>query len=199
MAGRPRVKVVLDDPIGGVRYVIQRELMKSGVKAEIWTGDETGERIVHGSKQVTEYVTRTLLGLDHRAFVSTFFTRQKELSFFAGSATDRRREVSRLLGYETIREAQQSIAEERRIAESDAVSLNLQYLEQSEGRDFAEEIAACDVEIASCEETAAKAAEQLTIASADLVSARERLSALQALERQDSEFLRKLEHVNGSI
>ena len=52
------------------------------------------------------------IGLPHRAFVSTFFTRQKELSFFGNlRETDRQREVSRLLGLETIRGAQKLIAE----------------------------------------------------------------------------------------
>jgi exonuclease SbcC len=198
-ASRPLVKLYLEDPIEGVTFVIQRELLKSSIKAEIWREDQPETRIVHGSRPVTEYVTKTLLGLDHRAFVSTFFTRQKELTFFAGGATERRREVSRLLGFETIRDAQQLIAVDRQIAERDATSLSLQYQEQSEGRDFAEEIVARDAQISACAEAAAKATEQLAAASAELVAAREHVAKLQALEREDAKLLRDLERIAGDV
>ena len=74
-----------------------------------------------GTRQATDYVTRQLVGLSHRAFVSTFFTRQKELSFFGTfKDTDRRREVGRLLGLETIRDAQRRLAEDRNEARAES-------------------------------------------------------------------------------
>jgi DNA repair protein SbcC/Rad50 len=198
-AGWPRVKLTLEDPLDGSRFVIQRELKRSSINAEIWREDQPETRIVHGSRQVSEYVSKTLIGLDHTAFVSTFFTRQKELAFFAGSKTERRREVSRLLGFETIRAAQQTIADERKSAESEATGYAKQYQEQSRDRDFAAEIVSKDEIIAASAQAASEAAERLTVASSALVAARDELSRLQTLEREDAGFLRDLERIGGDI
>ncbi len=199
-AGRPRVKLTLQDPIDGVKYIIQRELKSAAVSAEIWREDQSESRIVHGSRPVTDYVAKTLIGLDHRAFVSTFFTRQKELSFFGDlGVTDRRREVSRLLGFETIRDAQQLIAEERRLAEAESLGLTRQYEEQSKGRDFAAELEAQDEAIANSVRAVSEATERLTTASASLASARGNLSRLQGLERKNAGLLREIERISGGI
>lgn len=144
--GKTEVKVTLDDPATGGRFLVERELGKGSAKAQIYRVDKFGfeEKILEGATQVTNYVTDHLIGLDHAAFVATFFTRQKELGFFNGSPTARRREVGKLLGLQTIRDAQQIIAEDRKRAQADARS----YLAQSESaakdRDFPAEIAVAD-------------------------------------------------------
>ncbi|MDP9347793.1 MAG: AAA family ATPase, partial [Gemmatimonadota bacterium] len=146
--GATRVKVTLEDPRDGVRYVVERGLKKSSATAEVYREDQPEAPIVQGSRQTAEYVASRLIGLGHRAFVSTFFTRQKELTFFGNmKETERRREVGRLLGLETIREAQQAIGEERSQARAGAQSLRLQHAEATEGRDFAAEAEAAEREV----------------------------------------------------
>ncbi|MEA2529744.1 MAG: repair protein SbcC/Rad50 [Thermomicrobiales bacterium] len=197
-AGRPRVKVVLQDTHEDVRYVIERTQKRGVSNAEIYREDQPEARIVHGPRQVTEYVARKLVGLDHRAFVSTFFTRQKELTFFGNlKETDRRREVGRLLGLETIREAQKLIAEDRAKARAEASALELQHRELSADRDFAAETARAEslLDVQAAEVTAAEDA--LAAARAAHTSARDRLAALQALERRDADLRRELERVAG--
>ncbi|MDQ2682147.1 MAG: AAA family ATPase, partial [Chloroflexota bacterium] len=136
---RPRVRVRLQHPTTSATYEIERTLRKSGASAELVEITPDGERsvIATGTTAVTSYTASKLIGLEYRAFVATFFTRQKELSFFGGlKATDRRREVGRLLGLETIRLAQQEIAEERTAKKNHAAGLQAQYEQESGERDF---------------------------------------------------------------
>ncbi len=138
--GKPRVKVTLEHPQSGERYEIERELRSRTVTAAVYRSDQPETPIVQGTRQVSEYVAKTLLGLSHQAFVATFFTRQKELSFFGSfSATDRRREVGKLLGLETIRVAQQAIGQQRQDKQNEARQRKQIHEDQSAGRDFAEE------------------------------------------------------------
>ena len=140
----------------GVHQVDVSDLMRRMVKENLLKFDGRPlfpERIAHTVpyklsdpearlyKDVTEYVTRTLIGLPHGAFVSTFFTRQKELTFFGDrKPTERRVEVARLLGFQTIRDAQEEIAQERNQARRDADSRRAQHERDSAGRDLDGEI-----------------------------------------------------------
>jgi exonuclease SbcC len=164
----------------------------------VYREDQPETPLVQGSRQVSEYVARHLIGLDHRAFVSTFFTRQKELSFFGLlKETERRREVGRLLGLETIRRAQELIASDRSAARQQAQALALQFQEQSAGRDFAAERSEADALVAAREAEVSEAEQHLAEASHALVEAQEQLRALQDLERQDSDLRLDLERLAG--
>ncbi|HEY7034637.1 MAG TPA: SMC family ATPase, partial [Thermomicrobiales bacterium] len=197
-AGKPRVKVVLQDAHEGIRYVIERTLKRGVSNAEIYREDQPEARIVHGPRQVTDYVARKLIGLDHRAFVSTFFTRQKELTFFGNlKETERRREVGRLLGLETIREAQKLIAEDRAKSRAEATSLELQHRESSAARDFAEETAQAESLLEERATAVTVAEDALAAARAAHTAARDRLAALQSLQQRDAELRRELERVAG--
>ncbi|MGH2560874.1 MAG: AAA family ATPase [Thermomicrobiales bacterium] len=194
----PRVKLTLQDPATGVRYVVERVLKKSGANADLYREDEPESRIVHGSRQVTEYVARSLIGLSHRAFVSTFFTRQKELTFFGNLRdTERRREVGRLLGLETIREAQRKIGQDRTAADNEAKVLLAQHAEQSAGRDFLAENSEAEQAVALRQAAFEEAEAALAGASETLVKTRNHLSQQRTLERRDAEVRRDLERVGG--
>lgn len=146
--GKPRVRVVLEDPGTGIVYEVERSLKGSSTQAEIYRQDQPESPIVQGTRQVTEYVSRELIGLSHTAFVSTFFTRQKELSFFGDmGATQRREQVGRLLGLETIRVAQKQIGERRTRKQAEARVKREQFEEQSQGIDFDAERSRLDAEI----------------------------------------------------
>ncbi len=131
------MRVVLEDQQTGVVYEIERMLKGGSTQAEIYRQDQPETPIVQGTKQVTDYVARELTGLSHTAFVATFFTRQKELSFFGDlGPTQRREQVGRLLGLETIRVAQKRIGEQRTRKQAESRVKREQYEEQSKGIDF---------------------------------------------------------------
>lgn len=193
--GRPRVRVVLEDPHSGIVYEIERLLKGGSTQAEIYRQDQPESPLVQGTRQVTEYVARELTGLSHTAFVSTFFTRQKELSFFGDlGATQRREQVGRLLGLETIRVAQKRIGEQRTRRQAEARVKREQYEEQTRGVDFAFERERLDGLIAeqasrweaACEdERAGKLATAAASVARDLAQQRFAANAelLQTLER----------------
>lgn len=186
-AANPRVKVILHDPATDVRYVITRRLKRGTATAEIYLEHAPESRIVEGSRQVTEHVGRDLIGLSHTAFVSTFFTRQKELSFFGTmNETERRREVGRLLGMETIREAQKQIGEERTAAQREADGARAAWRNESADRDFAAERDAADLTVAARERDLAQAESARIAAVAAWEAARQRTESLHSLQQQDA-------------
>ena len=163
---RPRVRIRFANPHTGATWEIERTLKKTGASAEIRQIDDSGTSIVAtGSTTVSNYTATKLIGLEHKAFVATFFTRQKELSFFGAlKPTDRRREVGRLLGLETIRNAQEVIAEERKAKVNAYQGWLAQYQADSGARDFDEERAAKNEELAGVDQ-------QLTAVAAELIKA----------------------------
>lgn len=192
--GKTEVKVTLDDPVSGGRFIVERELGKGSAKAQIYRVDQFGfeEKIVDGATQVTSYVTNNLIGLEHSAFVATFFTRQKELGFFNGSPTARRREVGKLLGLETIREAQQLIAEDRKRAQADARSYQSLSESQARDRDFPAEIAAAGESITQAEHTLKSAAEAVHAASEATIRAEKSLADSERVREHDSALAQRI-------
>jgi DNA repair protein SbcC/Rad50 len=201
-AGNVRVAVTLEMPSTGAQFIVERELKRSSTQAKIYQVEQDGEEtiIVQGARQVSEHVTQNLIGLSHKAFTATFFTRQKELHFFGDLGdTERRREVGKLLGLETIRTAQQLIAEDRRAASNEAQVLRQQFETQSKGRDFPTEIATAEARITSSgkELTAADAA--VAEAATHLAAAEETLTAQQALKDQDTVFAQRILELRGRL
>ena len=87
--GATRVSVTLQDPHDGRRYVVKRTLRNGVSAAEAYSEDDPGQPLVQGPRDVSDYVAKQLVGLPHAAFVSTFFTRQKELTLFRRPDPDR--------------------------------------------------------------------------------------------------------------
>ena len=192
--GKTEVKVTLDDPVTGARFLVERELGKGSAKARIYRVDQFGfeEKIVDGATQVTSYVTQHLIGLEHAAFVATFFTRQKELGFFNGSPTARRREVGKLLGLETIRHAQEIVAEERKRAQADARSYAAQSEAQSRDRDFPTEISAAEEVILQAQQALESARASVATASEVTQQAEKALAESEAVREQDSAIAQQI-------
>jgi DNA repair exonuclease SbcCD ATPase subunit len=163
-SGNPKVSVTLESQDGKQRWLIERELKRSSsTSASIYQIDQDGTEslVVQGTKDVTAYVTNHLIDLSHKAFVATFFTRQKELHFFGDiKDTDRRREVGKLLGLETIRQAQKSIGEDRNLATNAARVLREQYESEIRDRDLDAEAVEAEeqVKAAHCAHQQASAA-----------------------------------------
>jgi exonuclease SbcC len=110
---RSRVEVELEFDLGAHRYRIVRSLQN----AELFQDGEAAP-IANSLATVTERVTR-LLGMTRDEFFSTYFTGQKELAIMAQmTAPERAQFLSRVLGYEKLRTAQQRLKDQRRVAQA---------------------------------------------------------------------------------
>ena len=196
--GMTRVSVTLQDPHDGRRYVVKRTLRNGVSSAEAFSEDDPSQPVVQGPRDVSDYVARQLVGLPHAAFVSTFFTRQKELTFFGDrTPTDRRVEVARLLGFQIVRDAQEEIGAERTQARQAALSLSAQYAEGSEGREFQVEIAAAEATLLEAREREAGATQTLSVAETEMELTRSALDEWRSLQEQDNALATRLADVAG--
>ncbi|MDQ2655640.1 MAG: AAA family ATPase, partial [Chloroflexota bacterium] len=198
--GHTTVRVTLEDPVDGVRYVVQRELRRRTTQAEIYREDNPSEPIVQGTKDVTRYVTRHLIGLPHDAFVSTFFTRQKELHFFGDrSETKRRTEVARLLGLEAVRDAQTLIGEERASARSEAASRRAEHESRVGSRDLPAEEAVAVHAVAAARALEEAAEQASLVAEQAALAARAEFERWRELQLQASDLERQMTAVSGQM
>lgn len=169
---RSRVEVELEFSLGAHQYRILRTL--SG--AELYQ-DGDAAPIANSIGAVTERVTR-LLGMTREEFFNTYFTGQKELAVMAAmSAPERAQFLSRVLGYERIRVAQDRLKERRSALRGRYDALRSALGDAGE-IDAAESRARERVAAAAAAEQAAAA--QSTAAEAKLAAARPRSEALQA-------------------
>ena len=105
---RAPVRVELEFELGGHRY----RVVRSRTSAELYMdgGDST---IAQTTTGVTEFLQRRL-GMTRVEFFNTYFTGQKELNgMSAMKPAERAQFVSRVLGYEKLRTAQQLVRERR--------------------------------------------------------------------------------------
>src|SRR5918994_6586618 len=155
---RSRVEVELDFSLGAHHYRILRSLHQ----AELYQDGEAAP-IANSLASVTERVTR-LLGMSRDEFFNTYFTGQKELAVMAAmSAGERAQFLSRVLGYERLRAAQDRLKEKR-----SALKARLEALRAALG-----DLAGIDAE-------SARAAERIAVAEAAERAASERLAASAA-------------------
>jgi exonuclease SbcC len=168
---RSRVEVELEFSLGPHHYRIVRTL--NG--AELYQDGEASP-IANSIGAVTERVTR-LLGMTREEFFNTYFTGQKELAVMAAmSAPERAQFLSRVLGYERIRAAQDRLKERRSAlrARLDALRAGLGDLAEIEA---AETRARERVAVAQSAESVAAAA--AAAAEATLADVRPRWEHLQ--------------------
>ena len=115
---RAQVNVELDFTLGGHRYVVSRGL----TNAEVYLDGATVP-IATSVSQTTELLTRRL-GMTREEFFNTYFTGQKELGVMAAMGpTERAKFLSRVLGYERLRDAQDLVREKRKQLEAEAKGL----------------------------------------------------------------------------
>ena len=115
---RASVKVELDFELGGHRYFVSRGL----TSAELYLDGATAP-IATSITGVTDMLRRRL-GMSHDEFFNTYFTGQKELSVMAAMGpAERGQFLSRVLGYERLRIAQQLIRDHRNAVAAQATGL----------------------------------------------------------------------------
>src|SRR3989441_2890217 len=104
--GRAGVEVDLEFRLGAHEYRVTRGLSTASLHQD-------GQVIANSLKAVTDKLERTL-GMTHDEFFNTYFTGQKELAVMAAlGKTERAAFLSRVLGYERLREAQERVREVR--------------------------------------------------------------------------------------
>ncbi|HYK81666.1 MAG TPA: SMC family ATPase [Gemmatimonadales bacterium] len=104
--GREAVEVELEFRLGVHEYRVTRGLTTAALYQD-------GQRVANSLTAVTDKLQRTL-GMTHDEFFNTYFTGQKELAVMAAlGKTERAAFLSRVLGYERLREAQERVREVR--------------------------------------------------------------------------------------
>ena len=117
-APRASVKVELDFGLAGHRYLVTRGLNN----AEVFL-DGSSVPIATSLNGVSDLLRRRL-GMSHDEFFNTYFTGQKELGVMAAMGpTDRAQFLSRVLGYERLRTAQDLVRKRRNAIESEIKGL----------------------------------------------------------------------------
>lgn len=107
-APRSPVRAEVEFGLGGHEYRVVRSLYG----AELFQ-DRAAAPMANSAQEVTRAVHR-LLGMSRDEFFNTYFTGQKELAVMAAmGATERGKFLSRILGYERLRTAQDKLREQR--------------------------------------------------------------------------------------
>ncbi|MDO8502834.1 MAG: SMC family ATPase [Gemmatimonadaceae bacterium] len=116
--GRQAMSVELEFELGRHRY----RVVRGRTNAELYLdGDDAP--IATSSTAVTDRLQR-LLGMSRDEFFRTYFTGQKELALMAAlAASERARFLSKVLGYEKLRLAQDMIGERRRMLSAEITGL----------------------------------------------------------------------------
>jgi DNA repair protein SbcC/Rad50 len=105
---RAPVKVELEFELSGHRYLVSRGLNN----AEVYL-DGSSTPVANSISEVANFLRRRL-GMSHDEFFNTYFTGQKELGVMAAMGpTDRAQFLSRVLGYERLRTAQELVRKRR--------------------------------------------------------------------------------------
>ncbi len=107
---RTAVRVELDIELAGPRY----RVLRGPTSAELFL-DGSDQPIANSLTAVTDLLQRRL-GMTRGEFFNTYFTGQKELNVMAAmGASERAQFLSRVLGYEKLRTAQDLVREQRRL------------------------------------------------------------------------------------
>lgn len=117
-APRASVRVELDFELGGHRYGVVRGL----TMAELYL--DGGDRPIANSANAVGEQLQRRLGMSRPEFFNTYFTGQKELAVMAMlTATERAQFLSRVLGYEKLRTAQEMADGRRRDLRSEITGM----------------------------------------------------------------------------
>jgi DNA repair protein SbcC/Rad50 len=115
---RAPVRVELEFDLAGHRYRVNREL----ARAEVFL-DGDSSPIATSTNGVTELLQRRL-GMSRTEFFNTYFTGQKQLNTMAAMGpAERAQFLSRVLGYEKLRTAQELVRSQRKLIGAELTGL----------------------------------------------------------------------------
>jgi len=172
---RSRVEVELEFQLGPHRYRILRSLGS----AELFQDGDSAP-IANSLGTVTERITR-LLGMTREEFFSTYFTGQKELAIMAQmTAPERAQFLSRVLGYERLRIAQQHLKDQRRQVQA---ALDVRLSELADPRQLQADLALAAERLRGAEESSARFAAGHQVAAAALAALRPEAERWEGLQQ----------------
>lgn len=188
---RATVRVDLDFELGGHRYRVERGLNN----AELYL-DGSSAPIANTISAVT-HLLRRRLGMTRDEFFNTYFTGQKELGAMAAMGpADRARFLSRVLGYERLKVAQE-LARERRgtiKAEIDGMRSGM-----GEREALARTQTQAEARLAAAREHCAKATAEHERARAALASIAPQWEHLQRQRDQWTELSTRIQLAEGKV
>jgi exonuclease SbcC len=169
---RSQVKVEVDFALGAHEFQVER-----GFYTAALSQDGQDEPIANSQQEVTSHVTR-VLGMTRDEFFNTYFTGQRELAVMGTMGpTDRARFLSRVLGYDKLKLAQDKLRNQRSRRRSELAGLEQGLADEAELR----------AELERAVERVAEAEEQVRLASDRVAEAR------QAVEVQGPTWTRMVE------
>src|SRR6266699_684323 len=174
--GRAGVEADLEFRLGAHEYRVKRGLSTAVLHQD-------GQVIANSLKAVTDKLERTL-GMTHDEFFNTYFTGQKELAVMAAlGKTERAAFLSRVLGYERLREAQERVREVRNGVAAEVRGLEAGLPDGAALAAARQEFQRLDKELAD----ALAAREQLRALGAELAPVarlKQEVAALEGLQRE---------------
>lgn len=153
--GTTTVELEVETSEAVYRIVRTLRITKGGsqrVDASVYRNDEL-EPFVTGADRVSDYVRTTILRMSPASFMTTFFTRQKELAFFgAMGSAERVREMQRLLDLDAIERAQRVVRDRRNDTRARLRGREQQLADEGGDRDFAADRATAEQILATAEQ-----------------------------------------------
>ncbi len=179
----------------GGSYTVRRRLKSGSTSAEAL--DASGKTIATGTADVSRWIESNLLRMDRTAFEATFYARQKELRFFANDdGISRVRRISKLLGINSVEDAQKLLRDDRNELRSEARVLENR-LAEADLDALQTELKEANLRCDELEKQLGGVDEALTEAAEELKTTREVRAALEAAYRQHSKLLGDLREAQG--
>ena len=186
---RAAVRVELDFELAGHRYRVVRGL----TSAELYLDGAT-QPIASSITGVTELLQRRL-GMTRSEFFNTYFTGQKELNVMAAMGPSERAQfLSRVLGYERLRTAQNLVRERRKLIVAEIGGLRSG---MPDPEAVARQLAEAETRLRLARERAEEAERRRTADAAALAELAPRWEAMQRARERLAELLGELKVAEG--
>lgn len=184
---RAPVEVELDFELAGHQYRVTRGLTTANVYLD---GAESA--IANSITGVNELLQRRL-GMSRMEFFNTYFTGQKELSVMAAMGpTERAQFLSRVLGYERLRTAQDLLREQRRLIGAEIAGLRSG---MPDAEAITRTVAEAEARVAACVAASNDAGRKHAAALAETRSTQ---PAWEAAQKQREQWQRLLADMTGA-
>lgn len=186
--GGAKVNVKLTFELGGAMYKIARQLDGSGRSGSAAL-EVDGRALRSGMSEVSDAVTK-LLGMDYRAFFTSFFTGQKQIEFMASlDGRARANAVSKMLGYDRVTKARDQ-------ANADRLGLNREIDGLEKGMPDPEEL---KERRKSAKAQLAEAKKALETADASRIAAQGILDRLRPLKEASDQKAKRFDEISRRL
>lgn len=180
-------RVILEFELAGSNFRVVRQM-----KGENLTGDASvivdGNVVARGIKAVKDYVEKSL-GMDYKAFITSFYAPQKELNVLSDFQPYRRKELLvRMLGIDNIDSALKSLREDKREVEiksdTTAALLKDKKVLKTEQKEKEENLKALEKHVSEKKEELKKVSSSLSRAEVEVKNMRKRYEEHHKLNQE---------------